>query len=79
MSHNLFAVMPAEIAVRDAIVKGLRVMWNPEPSIAREVVRVAENRAEDEPGLCAFFSNGEYVDLCGCEPSDFITYNRLTP
>lgn len=65
------------------VVSGVTVMWNPDSETARKVVHVGEWKSkdpdvEDEPGLCAFFENGEYAALYNCELKEFITAKRLT-
>jgi hypothetical protein len=60
---------------------GCEVIWNPDNETGRKVysvtTRTFKDPDEDEPGLCANFSNGEYVALYGCELRDFVVARRL--
>ena len=58
------------------LLKRSSLFWAPDEKICREVVSVSTRF--DEPGFCAFFSDGAYVTLWGCEITEFIVGTRLT-
>jgi hypothetical protein len=71
-----------ELDLKTLVDSGSIIMWNPDQVTARTIVRVGTWRSndpdvEDEPGLCAFFDNGEYVALYNCELEEFIKAQRL--
>ncbi len=52
-----------------------QMIWNPDEGTARIITSITKR--SDENGLCANFSNGEYVSLDGCEVGDFAIVHRL--
>ena len=57
------------------ISRGKKLMWSPDESTCRLITSITTRK--DEFGLCAYFENGEYLALIGCEMSDFIVGERL--
>lgn len=70
-----------EQLLADKVASGMLILWNPDSNTGRKVVSVTErkfkNPEEDEPGLCANFTGGEYVALYNCELCEFIAAERL--
>lgn len=53
------------------------LIWNPNEDTAKVVISITKRPKDDESGLCANFSNGEYVSLDGCEVEEFAIIHRL--
>lgn len=64
-----------EQGLKELVKSGKTIIWNPDEDTAKVVVSITKRH--DEPGLCANFSNGEYVSLDGCEVADFAIIQRL--
>jgi hypothetical protein len=64
-----------QLLVKMASFNGQEVIWNPDGNTGRKIEQVAKHW--DEPGLCGYFSGGEYVALYNCSLSDFVISTRL--
>lgn len=56
---------------------GTEIVWMPDSSTARKVIRIGKH-AEEGESECAIFSNGEYAALYNCALSDFFEVKTCT-
>ena len=67
--------------LKDIVDSGESIYWIPDDRTCKKVYSVTERHSDieenDEFGLCANFTNGQYAALYGAELSEFATIKRL--
>lgn len=70
-----------ELILTQALARG-RVIWTPDESTARQVIRICNpappKGEEPEPSKCAYFADGKYAALYAAELQDFYHIQPIT-
>lgn len=64
-----------ELCLKAHLTMEKTILWRPDEHTARFVKSITLNSFE--PSYCAYFENGEYIALYGCDLTDFYKITKI--